>query len=189
VSEAYWLARAPVPISGSRGSHGGQGGRTEIATPNRSFLRGRGAATETLNGAPRLHYDTEFGIDFFVPRSPQKTTVQKKTAKPTQQQTKHFNAMRSTQYHAGYGLAQKSPLTHTRAKRNARLCGYSCEALGLPGLPGRSKRMRGGKRMQGDSDAGGGKTTVESARHRSVLGAFRRFGRGEVRTRPTQLNV
>ena len=32
VSEAYWLVRAPVPISGSRGSHGGLGGRSEIAT-------------------------------------------------------------------------------------------------------------------------------------------------------------
>ena len=37
VSEAYWLVRAPVPIPGSRGSHDGLGGRSEIATPNRPF--------------------------------------------------------------------------------------------------------------------------------------------------------
>ena len=42
VSEAYWLARAPVPISGSRGSHGGLGGRSEIATPNGPFFAGSG---------------------------------------------------------------------------------------------------------------------------------------------------
>ena len=30
VSEAYWLVRAPVPISGSRGSHGGLGGSRAI---------------------------------------------------------------------------------------------------------------------------------------------------------------
>jgi len=45
VLEAYWLVRARVPISGSRGSHGGLGGRSEIATLNRPLLRGRGADT------------------------------------------------------------------------------------------------------------------------------------------------
>ena len=48
----HWT-RAPVPISGSRGSHGGLGGRSEIATLNRPFLRGRGAATGTLDGFAR----------------------------------------------------------------------------------------------------------------------------------------
>ena len=47
---AYWLVRAPVPISGSRGSHGGLGGRSEIATLNRPLLRGRGAAADALDG-------------------------------------------------------------------------------------------------------------------------------------------
>jgi len=55
MSEAYWLFRAPVPISGSRGSHGGLRGRSEIATPNRPFLRGRGAAADTLDGSPHEH--------------------------------------------------------------------------------------------------------------------------------------
>ena len=53
VLEAYWLVRAPQPISGSRGSHGGLGGRSEIATLNRPFSRGRGAAASTLNGFAR----------------------------------------------------------------------------------------------------------------------------------------
>ena len=53
VLEAHWLVRAPVPISGSRGSHGGLGGRSDVATLNRPLLRGRGAAADTLNGSAR----------------------------------------------------------------------------------------------------------------------------------------
>ena len=45
--------RAPVPISGSRGSHGGLEGRSEVATLNRPLLRGRGAAADTLDGFAR----------------------------------------------------------------------------------------------------------------------------------------
>ena len=39
------------------------GGRSEIATLNRPFLRGRGAAASTLNGFAR-QWDTEFGSIF-----------------------------------------------------------------------------------------------------------------------------
>ena len=37
--------------------------RSEIATLNRPFLRGRGAAASTLNGSAR-QWDTEFGTMF-----------------------------------------------------------------------------------------------------------------------------
>ena len=53
MSEEYGLVRAPVPISGSWGSHGGLGDQAEIATPNRPFLRGRGATADALNGSAR----------------------------------------------------------------------------------------------------------------------------------------
>ena len=49
VLEAYWLVRAPVPISCSRGSHSGLGGDLRC-NPEQTFLRGRGAAADALNG-------------------------------------------------------------------------------------------------------------------------------------------
>ena len=44
VSEAYWLVRAPVPISGIRGSHGGLGGRSVDRNPESTLFAGSGCS-------------------------------------------------------------------------------------------------------------------------------------------------
>ena len=62
--------------------HGGLGGRSDIATLNRPFQRGRGAAASTLNGFARQQ-DTEFGSIFL--REPQhnyQKTTEKQPYRP-----------------------------------------------------------------------------------------------------------
>ena len=74
VLEAYWLVRAPVPISGSWGSHGGLGGRSEIATLNRPFC-GVGALPLALWTAPHDNRTRSSEPCSSVSLNYQKTTV------------------------------------------------------------------------------------------------------------------
>ena len=53
VNPASHLPHPNVAAKTPRRSHGGLGGRSEIATLNRPFSRGRGAAASTLNGFAR----------------------------------------------------------------------------------------------------------------------------------------
>ena len=74
VLEAYWLVRALVPISGSRRSHGGLGGRSEITTLNRPFC-GVGALPLALWTAPHDNRARSSEASSSVSLNHQKSTV------------------------------------------------------------------------------------------------------------------